>query len=438
MKNLTPFGRSLPAFALLLALAGCATSTSAPAPSPEITIDGLSVDPRTGFSGTGTRSATRGYETAMRELASGRSQQAERRLETLEQREPDYLPASVALAAVALREDDLDRAESKIESVLSEQPDYMAAQILSAEIAGRRGDLERAFTTYRELSARGEFPAASAERLRHFQKGWFDRLFNQAVSETSSDRSIELLRQALSVMPEAQAARQMLVDKLIAAARYDDARRQIQPLVDSSRPNAPEVEAALAEIDFGKGRYEEAIRRLEPLARAEPERYGARLEQVKQRWSESNMPPRYHRAVASPALTRAELAVLLYWKLPFVRFAQNLSSPPIAIDISEVEGREEFVRALALRFFDVDPVTRAATPYRTVSTDGFLRLAARLLTLRGVPQCAASVTNEGDAASAQRMLRACGVSVSSLQEPSVSGAAAASVLDAIARVSSSG
>ena len=224
----------------------------------------------------------------------------------------------------------------------------------------------------------------------------------------------------------------MLVDRLISAGKFDDARRQVEPLVDRARPNPPEVEAALAEIDFGKGRYQEAIERLEPLARSDPARYAARLEEVKQRWSETNMPPRYHRALASPALTRAELAVLLYWKLPFVRFAKNLSQPPIAIDISEVEGREEFVRALALRFYDVDPVTRAAYPYRTVSTDSFTRLAGRLLVLGGTPTCAASIPNESDSASARSMLRACDIPVASLRDPSVTGKTAGEVLDAIA------
>ena len=438
MKLLTSTAWSLLLMAIILTLPGCATTTSAPEATPSIAMDDFAVDPRAGFSGTGTRAAIRGYEAAMRELAAGRSEQAERRLETVAQQDAGYLPASVALAAIALGEDDLDRAESRIESVLDEQPDYMAARIVWAEIAGARDDVEQAFTTYRELSSMEEFPASLNDRLRHFQQSWFERLFDQASRETSPERSIEVLRQALSVMPEARAARQMLVDKLIAAQKFDDARRQVEPLIDRTRPNAPEVEAALAEIDFGKGRYQEAIERLEPLARADPARYGERLELVKQRWSESNMPPRYHRAVASPALTRAELAVLLYWKLPFVRFAQNLSSPPIAIDISEVEGREEFVRALAMRFFDVDPITRAASPYRTVSTDGFLRLTGRLLTLRGVPECAASVPNEGDAASAQRMLRACGISLSALREPSVSGATASSILEAIARVSSAG
>lgn len=371
----------------------------------------------------------------MRDIRAGRFTEAERRLSEVVSRNPDYLPAQVGLAAVALRQGDPDLAEARIAPVLERQPDYLAARILEAEIAGERDDLERAFTLYSDLHSREDFPATSRERYQHFQQRWFDELFSQAVAETDNERSIALLRQSLTVVPEARAARQLLVEKLITAKKFDDARRQVQSLVDPTQPNPPEVEAALAEIDFGKGRYQEAIARLEPLARSDPGTYSARLEIVKQRWNETNMPPRYHRALASPSITRAELSVLMYWKVPFVRFAQNLMQPPIAIDISEVEGREEFVRALALRLYQVDPVTRAALPYRTVGSAGFLRLAGRLLTLRGVPACAGGIQDDGDLGSAVRTLRACGVPLGNLNDSDdmpVSGKRAGEILDAVA------
>jgi tetratricopeptide (TPR) repeat protein len=293
---------------------------------------------------------------------------------------------------------------------------------------------------YRDLAARDGFPERSRPRYEVFQQRWFETLFSQAIAEPDSERSIALLRQSLTVMPEARAARQLLVDKLIEAKKFDDARRQVQSLVDPARPNPPEVEAALAEIDFGKGRYQEAIARLESLARNDPATYAARLETVKRRWSESNMPPRYHNAIASPSITRAELAVLMYWKVPFVRFAQNLTQPPIAIDIAEVEGREEFVRALALRLFQVDPVTRAAVPYRTVGSAGFLRLAGRLLTLRGTPSCAEGIRDDNDLTQAVRTLRACGVPLGTLNDASdvtISGKRAGEILDAVAAATAS-
>ncbi|HUF18433.1 MAG TPA: tetratricopeptide repeat protein [Thermoanaerobaculia bacterium] len=422
-------------FVATLIVSGCGTADTPP-PSTPIAFDDLAVDPRIGFTGpVPSRSVTRGFDTALRDIRAGRLTEAERRLSGIAERNPEYLPAQTALAAVALREANPDRAQSLIDRVLERQPDFLAARILEAEIAGARDDLERAFTLYRDLIGREDFPATSRPRHAHFQQRWFERLFNQAVGERDIERSIALLRDSLTVMPEARAARQLLVDKLIETRKFDDARRQVQPLMDPSQPSPPEVEAALAEIDVGKGRYQEAIERLEPLARDDPGRYAARLEAVKQRWSESNMPPRYHNALASPSITRAELAVLMYWKVPFVRFAQNLTQPPIAIDIAEVEGREEFVRALALRLYQVDPVTRAAVPYRTVGSAGFLRLAGRLLTLRGIPPCAEGAQDDNDLAQAVKMLRACGAPLGSWNASSdmtVSGKRAGEVLDAIA------
>ena len=70
------------------------------------------------------------------------------------------------------------------------------------------------------------------------------------------------------------------------------------------------------------------------------------------------MPAHYRAAADSLAVTRSDFAVLLYWTVPSVRFAQNLGTPQIAVDIEDVAGREEIIRALALGLYDVDPVTR--------------------------------------------------------------------------------
>ena len=41
-----------------------------------------------------------------------------------------------------------------------------------------------------------------------------------------------------------------------------------------------------------------------------------------------------------------------------IRFAQNVPTPPIAIDIADIPGRDEVIRAMALGIYPVDPVTR--------------------------------------------------------------------------------
>ena len=102
------------------------------------------------------------------------------------------------------------------------------------------------------------------------------------------------------------------------------------------------------------------------------------------------MPPQFQNALATNALTRGDFAVLTYWLVPAVRFAQNVGTPPIAIDLSDVPGREEIVRAIALGLLQVDPVTRRVGPSIPVNEAQLERLAGRVLLLRGAT-CARNV-----------------------------------------------
>jgi hypothetical protein len=149
------------------------------------------------------------------------------------------------------------------------------------------------------------------------------------------------------------------------------------------------------------------------------------------------MPPQVQRAIESEAIDRSDFAVLLYWKVTSVRFAQNLGTPPIAIDIEGVPGREEMIRAIAIGLYDVDPVTRRVSPLRPINTATLTRLAARVLLVRGA-SCARAVPYERDeSARAEKVLAACGVSDPSggvAPDAPVGGRAAAALLDQIERI----
>ena len=151
------------------------------------------------------------------------------------------------------------------------------------------------------------------------------------------------------------------------------------------------MQEALAEISVGTGQYQDAIVRYERLARNDPDgRYARRLDAVKEQFAAANMPPQFLRALESEAITRGDLAVLMYWKISAVRFAQDLSTPPIAIDIGDVPSRDEIIRLIALGIYQVDPVTRQVNPYAPVSPSSLARAAARALAVRGAP-CARAV-----------------------------------------------
>lgn len=416
-------------FFVLLIVAGCGTTSSLPpAAAQPHGDDRYLVDPRTGYPPADPDSGQR-MEAAWRFYLAGNYVEARRRISDLRSRIPDYAPAALLAAAIDLREGRVEVARGAINALADQHPSFTAARVYQAEVALAEGNTRRAWEIYRSLAAQPNAPPTVATRLTMAENRLFEELF--AAARTAEDAaSIPLLREALTVNPNAVEARLLLVRRLIGRAQYDEARRIIQPLVSSPEGERDDVQEALAEIEVGRGRYQEAIKRYELLARRAPQaHYTRRLEEVKELWTLANLPEQYRSALESQAITRADLAVLIYWKLSSVRFAQNLATPPIAIDIADVPGRDEIIRAIQIGLFDVDPVTRRVSPARPITAASLARLSARLLALRGAP-CARAVPLD-------RVFESCGI-----QDPSAgidpetppTGRMAAKVIDEIDQV----
>lgn len=387
------------------------------------------IDPRMGYDAATTPDAERKFDAAWRFVLAGDFASAQKRLDDLRTKQPDYQPALLAQAAIDLRNGKIEQARDIVDQIAGRHPRYTAAMMYRAEIALREQQTRRAYDLYREIAAQPNAPELARERLAELEKTIFEQLYSSALT-ASDPEAIRMLREALEVSPTASAARTLLVQKLIATRDFDEARRVLDPMLSGSDADRPDVQAALAEIDVGHYRYQEAIVRYERLAHRDS-RYGARLEQVKDLYAAANMPPQYQRAIESPSITRADLAVLMYWEVGAVRFASNVGTPPIAVDVSETPGRDELVRALALGIYTVDPVTRRVNPSTSVTASALSRVAARVLTMRGAA-CARSAP--GDPKST---LTACAVAdpVTTLGDPEapVSGRTAATVMEQVDR-----
>lgn len=437
MSKLTSTRTLLLLLIAALLLTACATTTTPPQPA-SATIRYL-IDPRIGFTGTTTNAQQRRFDAAWRAFQRGQWEDVETRFNVMLAANRNFLPAQLGLVAAALEQEKFDVAESLLGDVEKAQPIYYTADVYHAELDARRGRLESAYNRYTDLISRPDAPDVLRARFEDLRNQLFASLLARANSETSAERSTAYLRQALMVRPDASAARMLLVNKLIALGRYDDARKQIEPLLASDDMQV-ETQEALVDIDVGRGRYEDAIARLEKLDRVYPDpKYRERLEQIKTTWAETNLPAQYHSAIGSEAITRADLAVLLFWKITAVRFAQNLPEPPIATDIGAVVGREELVRALALRLYSVDPITRQVYPDRVVSGSSFMKTISRLAQFRGATCAEAARSEVNESARAGKVFENCelptGALLSSPEVP-VSGRFAADVLDRLERLPS--
>ncbi|HWW60397.1 MAG TPA: tetratricopeptide repeat protein [Thermoanaerobaculia bacterium] len=401
--------------AAALFAAGCTPATTvAPTVTPQGE-DRYLVDPRLGYDATLDPKLASKFDAAWRYVVAGDFAQAQRLLNEVRTKNPDYVPATLAEAAIEIREGRLDAAQAMIGN-----HDTTAARVYRAEIALRQKQTRRAYDLYRELT---QVPTAG-ERLKQLEGALFTELYTSA--QTASDaESVRLLREALALNPGSVDARVLLVQKLVAGKEWAEARRAVDPLL-ATQLGRVEVQEALAEIDAGRGKYEEAFQRYRTLEhQTHDPRHKQRLEEIEELWSAANMPPQVTRALQSEAITRADFAVLLYWKVNSVRFAQNLRTPPIATDLGEVPGREEIIRALAIGLYDVDPVTRTVSPYRAVNIDRLERLTARLLTLRGAA-CARGVSGD------EKVLAACGVALDPAPpDTPVTGLTAARILEQV-------
>jgi tetratricopeptide (TPR) repeat protein len=392
--------KTLLMLAIALVAAGC---TPPDKPAPVVTPTGgdrFLVDPRTGYTGAIPPTLGPKFETAWRWTLAGDEAEARGRLAEILEQSPDFMPARLAEAAMDIRAGRFDAARGVVAEALQHNPNWTAARVYEAEIAYRDKRTREAYDLYVALSSDTNAPDFVRERVEELRGAIFNELFAQA--QTASDaEAARLLREALALNAGSTDARILLAQKLVAQGQFDAARTELDPILDTAASRT-EVQQMLAEIDVGRGRYQEAIVRYDRLARqTNDQRYARRLEEIKLEWGAANMPPHYRAALDSAAITRAELATLLYWTVPQVRFAQNLGTPAIAIDIENVAGREEVIRAMALGLYDVDPVTRRVSPNRQVSASRLSAHLVRVLQLRGAA-CARGLT-------ADRVLAACGV-----------------------------
>lgn len=370
-------------FVLVVALlaASCTPTAPAPAVTPRGD-DRYLVDPRIGWGTPIPPALEKRFNAAWRFVMAGNETEARRRLSEIAGRDPGFAPAELAAAVLDIQAGRLDAALATVTSTLARHPGFLAAQIYEAELALRMKNTRVAYDLYRELSGQPNAPASVRERLTQLQESLFNELSIAAQSATPAE-SVRLLREALVFNPSAVEPRILLAQRLVEQGQFEEARREIDPVLTIAA-DRPETQAILAEVEVGRGRYQEAILRYDRLAKqTKNPLYERRLEEIKRDWRAANLPPHVRMAMNSAAVTRAELATLLYWTVPAVRFAQNVGAPTIAVDIEEIAGRDEIIRAIALGFFDVDPVTRRVTPQRVVTASRLSSFLSRVLTRRG-------------------------------------------------------
>lgn len=352
---------------------GCATSTP---PPPMAVVPATEkpflIDPLAGYPLTTSSGLEPEVSSAWSRLMAGTEPAEIAALaRSFLDRDPSFQPAVVLLAQVEL----LGRRDAwVIEQLIpmtAELPDYTAAQLILARALERTGALPEAYARYRRLLPLAAPAAIKSAELEPRALEIVSRRIEDALQRgrvEDAERDLALLEEwAPEAVPTLDARWR------VAVARSDlETELAIVRRLAASAPERREVSERLAELEVQRGDLRAGLERFETLVEHHPGdvELVRKLEAAKFQWRLQVLPAAVRKAVERGRLDRADLAMLLYWLVPEVRYAQ-VSNPPIAADILDHPRREEIVRVLNLglmtldenlhRFGPHDPVTRLST-----------------------------------------------------------------------------
>ncbi|HEX5759190.1 MAG TPA: hypothetical protein VF121_08350, partial [Thermoanaerobaculia bacterium] len=324
--------------------------------------------------------------------------------------DPDLDPARVLLAQVDFARGRHREVVTRLAPVAGRHPTYTAAQLLLGRSAEQLGNLPEAYAAYRAVAARD---ALAFERTG---------ALHARVLEVTANRVAEALRTGDLAGAEALLARlrewgpseelTFEAARQVAVAR-GDLRGELAAVerLAARRPDDRALAERRAELELEVGDASKGLEIVQELARQHPgdAALAEKLQVAKFRWRLALLPPGVQATAERPELTRADLAVLLYWLVPEVRHARP-SAGRIATDVLDHPQREELVRAVNLGLLDVDPRVHRVFPGSRVSRSAGLRALWRTLWMfeRGLPCVAGGGADPPSAALCERAAR-CGL-----------------------------
>jgi tetratricopeptide (TPR) repeat protein len=288
-------------------------------------------------------------------LAEGAGTELARVVDALVRERPESSPAQVLLAQVELVGGDAAGADRRLVPVVAQWPSYDAALLLFGHVRERLDDLPEAFAAYREIA---DHVPVAGQRLSELRSRVLEIISNRLAAALAADdleRADEQFDRLESWAPGATATLQG--GRRLAAAR-GDARAELSAMRELRRrlPEDPEVRDRLAILEVAVGDPGAGINILQQMAAERPDdaELIARLSRARFRWRLVLLPAQVRAATGAPELKRSELAALLYWLFPTVRYARP-ESARIANDVFEHDFREEIVRVINLDLMEVDP-----------------------------------------------------------------------------------
>lgn len=296
-----------------------------------------------------------------------------------------------------------DRRE-EARQILGPDPTSDAGRLLSARLYELDGDSAAAVAVYWSLR---ETRTIAVDRVSTLLPQALDQRavdFDRALANRNFDQADAVLEELRTWAPERELTRRSAVRYARATG---DLPTELVAWRDLARVAPPSREEMFrwAELELTDGNADQALEISRALVASAGDDAQARelLARAEFNWRSRLLPDKARTVLASPSLTRAELAVALYWLFPQARYAPS-RAVRIASDILESPHREEIVQVVNAGLLDVDNAGHRFRPEVAAIRSDAAGCVAEMLRTGGAG-CAAGSANSG----ACSVLAACDV-----------------------------
>ncbi|MEM1180602.1 MAG: hypothetical protein AAGM22_19810 [Acidobacteriota bacterium] len=344
---------------------------------------------------------------------------------------PALLAASVAAAQAHFVAGSAKAASDAVGPVLDELPDYLAAALLAARLDERAGRVLEAHDRYSSVTDSSRLAAERSQDLRPRAQEIIAARFDDALNRGRFDDAEAALERLelydLGTLPTLE-AKQRLLNASGDAAGELEVIRELTEISDDSF-----YERRRADLELEIGDVRSGLDIFERLASASPDdaELAEGLARAKFLWRLELLPPEVKTIGRLGELARADLASLLYWLFPDVRYSA-VDNPPIAADILEHPKQREILRVLDLDLMAVDEALHRFRPAEMATRSDLLQALLGLLMSSDPPLgCLSSEARRSAASQPRRWVCTrsadCGLirdSLSCLPEATLAGAEA--------------
>ena len=345
--------------AIALAWGGCAGVGPVPQAEPRPVVPGRDlaylVSPLEGYSRALPMAAERELESAHAALRAGDVRAAEELAERWLSEQADLAPARVLAAQAAFTRNDWGRVSELLEPVIGEAPLYVAAQLVRGRAAEKAADIVVAMRAYFAVRDESPLAAVSAQRLRAAASAALGRRLEEALARGRTDLARRALADLERWAPDAESTLQAAL--ALGEAEGDGARAlSAARRLARMRPGDRALLERLAGWELRLGDAGSGLRILEDLAAAYPDdaRLQDRAATARFQWRLQLLPDPVRSLAGGAELSRGDLAGLLYWLFPSVRYGRS-EQATIASDILDHPLRREIARVVNLGVMDVEP-----------------------------------------------------------------------------------